>query len=358
MGEPGAGQSLDIERLMTRAKELEASGKHHSEAFGIAALESRIAGWPSPGKSFDGILRVLLYGDFRPPKEPLVVEELGLTVDTTPTTGSFIRAMCVLPARITVANQTLEAVCDAARRLDLFAGVWVLAHWAHGPVRWWSWVTHGTQAAASDELDKEEFLPALRLAREIENAEVQLRVRAALYWLQEPQQGMLDGPQPNALRLFTAYWSAFECLVSAVTTWRPMHRSTRAEKQAAIDALIRSWGGDSGASGSLTSFRIKELHKVVEPGLRQSAAHVFSVLFHDPEQVAKYMHQCFDRADRRNRLYQVRNDISHGNIDASDLLELIRVEARVHELWMIVWGMVGRLLPFGAPVDRDFPVRK
>jgi len=44
--------------------------------------------------------------------------------------------------------------------------------------------------------------------------------------------------------------------------------------------------------------------------------------------------------------------INHGDVDAENLDEQLRIDSRISRLWMIVWGMFGRLIPFPAPVDR------
>jgi hypothetical protein len=55
--------------------------------------------------------------------------------------------------------------------------------------------------------------------------------------------------------------------------------------------------------------------------------------------------------ERQQRLYQIRNDINHGSVDAENPTELVRVEARLRMLWLIVWRMFGCFLPFPAPAD-------
>jgi len=342
------------DRMLARARELQEEGKDSSEANSIVFLEHRIETWVPATKKFDGYLHVLVYGDFRAPEAELSLPELGITIDPTPVEKkTVVRAFCVLKGKITVKEQSLEAVCDASRRLNLFTGVWVLAHWAHSPVRWWSYITHGSHGGVVDKLDEEDCLPAIKIIQGL-HGELQKRVRAALYWVQEPHRSLTDGPQNNALRTFTAYWSAFECLVAAVTADHPMSKPTKPERQKAIDDLLDAWRTNDDPCPTLNRERVTKLNQIVDPGLPVRSEHVFKVLFSDDAQVRKYMDQCFRRSDEQNRLYQVRNDISHGNIDASDLRELIRVEARVIELWLIVWGMFGRLVPFSTPADGDF----
>ena len=66
----------------------------------------------------------------------------------------------------------------------------------------------------------------------------------------------------------------------------------------------------------------------------------------------RYIVECFRLKNRKDRLYDIRNAISHGEVDAENPEELIRIEARRMRLWMIVFGMFGRLVPFRAPSDR------
>lgn len=345
----------ELDKMFARARELENQGEHFAEASSIADLERRIESWANPAKKEENELQVILFGDFQPPESTLTVPEIGLTVLPTPVKKSVARAPCVLEARITIDGHAVAAIQDAARRLDLFAGVWVLVNWAHGPVNWWSYVTHGSSAGASEKLDHVNCSAVINLIQSIPDEYLRNRVRAALYWIQEPQQGILESvTRGNGIRTFSAYWSAFECLVEGISGLIPMKRMTRPEKEDAISSLVQSWTEESASRPKFTCQQVSEMYRIVEPGMRAKARHVFNVLFKDSAQVDKYMDQCFGRTDKQNRLYQVRNDISHGNIDASDPLEAIRVEARVAELWLILWGMFGRLVPFGTPVDRDF----
>ena len=67
------------------------------------------------------------------------------------------------------------------------------------------------------------------------------------------------------------------------------------------------------------------------------------------------MQDCFLREDRGNRLYDIRNAINHGEIDAEDMRELSRVEDRLSRLWIILLGMIGRLVLFSYPLDPNLP---
>ena len=67
----------------------------------------------------------------------------------------------------------------------------------------------------------------------------------------------------------------------------------------------------------------------------------------------RYIDECFRLSERRDRLYDIRNVISHGEVDAENPEELIRIETRLRTLWLTIWGMFGRLVPFPAPVEHQ-----
>jgi hypothetical protein len=69
------------------------------------------------------------------------------------------------------------------------------------------------------------------------------------------------------------------------------------------------------------------------------------------EEADYYIRECFKLPRGQDRLYDIRNAINHGDIDAENPNELLRVEARLGRLWMIIWRMFGRLVPFPAPLD-------
>jgi hypothetical protein len=87
----------------------------------------------------------------------------------------------------------------------------------------------------------------------------------------------------------------------------------------------------------------------VNPGFVGKASHALRECF--PNEAETYIDECFKAEDRRKRLYDIRNAINHGEVDAENPDELIRIESRLKLLWMIVWRMFGRIVPFPAPVD-------
>jgi hypothetical protein len=175
-------------------------------------------------------------------------------------------------------------------------------------------------------------------------AEVRRKLEAALFWVREPRNLLLESYRPDDLRAYSAYWNAFECLVEAVCIVKPRPKSTKSGKQAQIDAFVRQRGG------KLTAEDIQHCYSnIVNPGFVGKASHALSVCFGNEGE--RYAEECFRLSNRHDRLYDVRNAINHGEIDAENPKEILRVEARLGRLWMIVWRMFGCFVPFPAPAD-------
>jgi hypothetical protein len=336
-------ESNPLGALLARVRELTAEGFDHSQAWGTADLERRIDAWP---EAWGDDLQILIYGDFQAPEGVVTVPQLGITVHPEKQTGTVIQsALCVLKANVTVSDKNISSLIDAARRINLFLGTHTLVSWGNAGCGWWSHVTHGTASGASPKLDDEALLPAIESACKLPNR-VRRKIEAALYWIREPRNMMMEFHRPDMLRVFAGYWNAFECLVDAVNTLRPRPEQTRSEKQQAINSFVEA------KSGKLTSGDIVECYQqIVNPGLVGKATHAFNVCF--PEHAALYVDECFKMNPREDRLYDIRNAINHGDIDAENTTELLRVESRLRRLWMIVWRMFGRLVAFPAPAERD-----
>jgi len=146
-------------------------------------------------------------------------------------------------------------------------------------------------------------------------------------------------------RIYSAYWNAFECLVEAVLVLYPLHKLTKSEKQRLIEDYMAK------RDGKITSEDIVRCYQeIVNPGFVGKASHALNMCFSD--EAESYIRECFRLDDRINRLYDIRNAINHGDIDAENPLELLRVESRLHELWIIVWRLFGKFVPFPAPAGR------
>jgi hypothetical protein len=338
-----AEDSDNTDILFGRIRQLRNKGVDYRLAVGIADLERRISMWP---KKWGDHLQILIYGDFKPPEKKISVPQLGITVYPENLRETFIKnALCVLKADVTISDKSVSALIEAIRRINIFLGTHTLVGWGNGGCGWWSFVTHSIGGGVIPKFNEAELTTAINSVCEL-RLDVRQKIEAALYWIREPKNLTLESHKPDVLRVFSAYWNAFECLVDAVLLIRPRKRMSKSEKQAAIDSFV------SAKSGKLTSGDIVECYQqFVNPGIVAKATHVFHVCY--PEHAELYVKECFKMKPRKDRLYDVRNAINHGDIDAENLTELLRVEARLGRLWMIVWRLFGRLIVFPAPVDRD-----
>lgn len=336
-------QSNQLDTLLARVRELSTAGHNHTEAWGIADLEQRIANWP---KAWGDDLQILIYGDFKQPEKIISVPQLGITVFPEKETKTFIKsALCVLKAKVTIPETSIPELIEAAKRINMFLGTHTLVSWGNASCGWWSYVTHGTGGGCTPEFDNSALVPAIDSLCRLPT-KVQRKIEAALYWIREPRNLVMESHKPDLLRIYSAYWNAFECLIEAVLIIRPKPKSSKLEKQAAIDTFM------SQKSGQLTTTDIIYCYKqIVDTGLVGKADYVFKICF--PEHAELYINECFKIKPNKDRLYNIRNAINHGSIDAENMQELLHVEARLHKLWMIVWRLFGRLIKFPAPAECD-----
>jgi hypothetical protein len=78
--------------------------------------------------------------------------------------------------------------------------------------------------------------------------------------------------------------------------------------------------------------------------------------FISSEQASQIIYQCFDIEPKRDRLYQIRNDINHGNIRENSGLDYERVYFRGMLLQNIVLELLNRKL--GHPISLGMSVNE
>ena len=329
------------EQLFTRTRELQSDGLEWLHASGIAWLEERIRQWPP---QWGDDLHVLVYGDFQPPTAALTYPSLGITVHPEKKTNTIIRgATMVLEAVVKIQDKSIPALVDAARRINLLLGTWTLHEWGNGGCGWWSWVTHDTVGGTLMKLTHDGIERSTTAILNLP-PEARRKVEAALFWVREPRNLVLESYRPDILRVYSSYWNAFECLVEAVCIVRSRPIPSKSEKQAQIDSLLHEY------RGQLTAEDIQRCYQnIVNPGFVGKASHALNVCFGKVGE--RYVHECFRLKPDEARLYNIRNAINHGDIDAENPNELLRVGARFQRLWMINWRMFGCFIPFPTPVD-------
>lgn len=326
-------------KVNQRAKELQSDGYEWLRAYGRAWLEHKITQWPT---TWGHDLHILIYGDFEPLKSDLHFESLGITVHSERRTDTVIGCNnCVLDATVRIKEKSMDALVDASRRINVLLGTWTLITWGNSAIRWWSWITHEIGGAIVEPPPHDDLQRAVNSVLRLPPP-VRQKVDAALYWLREPRNLMREFHRRDLLRIYSAYWNAFECLVEAVNILRPRPKVSKSEKRKRIDEFL------SQRSDKLTPGDIEQCYReIVNPGLVDNASHALRECF--GMAADKYIDECFRLTNTDDRLYNIRNAINHGEIDAENIDELLRIEARLTRLWLIVWGIFGRIVPFAAP---------
>jgi hypothetical protein len=133
-----------IDQMMKRQRELMEAGIGTHQAFAFAELESRFEQWPS---NWGDDLQILIYGDFRPPEQEVRFEGLKITVypeNLRETKENLVikSALTVLRALVGIDEKSVAALDDAAKRINVLLGAFILVGWASGACGWWSHVTH------------------------------------------------------------------------------------------------------------------------------------------------------------------------------------------------------------------------
>lgn len=329
-----------LDELMARTRQLESQGLAYSQAHGTAWLEKRISIWKDKwGDNLD----ILIYGDFKPPSNNYRVDELRITIHQEKIEKSVVRsATCVLKATVDIDKLNISSLINAIRRINILLGSWVLVTWGNVPCRWWSWVTHDSGGGVLEPIIHKDLDKAISGVVNL-RPEIRKKVDAALYWIREPRNLLMESLRIDLLRVYVSYWNAFECLVEAIDLLKPQSKLSKNEKQKLIDDYLAPLDGNP------TLNDISECYKkFVNPGFKAKAVNALNVCF--GENAQKHIYECFNHKNKEDRLYQIRNSINHGDIDAENLKELIRIEDRMTKLWGIVWGMFGRLIPFPTPV--------
>ena len=322
---------------------LVASGLREGHARGLAQLELRISGWPP---EWGNDLRILIYGDFDTPLGELEFPNLGITIDPINLTKSFITsAMCVVAARVSVSEKSVSGLADATARIDTLLGVLAALDWGNSGSGWWSHITHGSIAGSAPRLERDRARNVVDALQKLP-VPVAQKVRAALYWIREPRLLLKERHRSDVLRVYSGYWNAFECLVEAICLLRPQPKAGQGEKQAKIDAFFAT------TDRKLDAASISECYnEIVNPSFVAKATYALAVCF--PDSVDRYGMECFRMKPEQDRSYNIRNAINHGAVDAGNPSELLRVEDRHKRLWMIVFGMLGSLVPIDRPLDHD-----
>ena len=234
--QPETKQDREINKYFRRVKELEVEGLEWIHASGIAQLESQIKHWPEEwGDDFV----VLIWGDFEPLDTALNIDHLGITIHPEPLSKTVIKGVrTVHRANVKVSEKSIKSIIDASKRINVFLGIFSLVTWTNCSCGWWSFITHGSRGGGIlTRLSHKDLEMAIDGVMKL-NPEIRRKFDAALYWLREPKNSMLDSYRPDILRIYAAYWNAFECLVDAMCIIKPRDKSNKKQKQQDIEDIF------------------------------------------------------------------------------------------------------------------------
>lgn len=336
-----------LDKITTRAKDLKGEGLDSSHAFDAVVLEENIRNWPS---AWGDNLCVLLYGDFQPPDYTLTYPSLRITVHFEKHTKTPIMgAMTVLKATVGIKEKSVDALIDAAKRINLLLGIYTLHKWNGSGCGWWSHLTHGGQGGVMDKFTHNGAMENSINTVLGHPIKVRKKLEAALYWLREPESLMAQKYRSDILRKYSAHWNTFECLVEVVNLLRPRKTLSDSEKQEQINNFMQD------QDGTITAESIQKCYlNIINPGFVGKAEHALKVCFGDSDG-EYYFQECFRIKPAKDRLYNIRNAINHGDIDTEDLHELMRIDAKLKRLWMINMKIFGLTISRSAPIDPKLP---
>jgi len=321
-------------------------GMSFLSASGQAYMECGIAHWP---QEWGDDLEFLIYGDFQPPSQELVLPSLGIVVYIEPQEHwLFKTARTVLRGRIKLAERTVGGIIDASKKINILLGVHHLVEWGNEGIGWWSQITHYQCRFGFGRPFDIRPMEATILSLLALPEDVRKKIEWALFWIHGAKQ-LSDEIKSSDLvfRRYTGYWNALECLVDAASLLHPVPKISRSEKQSKIDQFLLDKGGKLTIQDIETCYR-----SVVDIGFVGKAHHALSKFFSEKD-TERYYKECFKAKYRKNSLYDIRNSINHGDVDPSDPFEAARIQQAAGRLDTIVWRLFGKILHFNAPDDRN-----
>lgn len=324
----------DLKRFFKRKKELKNSGKGFIAASQIADFEMRIGNWP---KEWGNSIEFIIFGDFLPPSDVLHLKTLCITIYPERIKDFCIKsAFCAIKAKVIVKERSVKAFIEATRKINRLLGIWKLNVYGNLACGWWCFILHGLCGGSRLEKLEEKVLegPFNDIARL--DKKVQQKIDEAIYWIRYPNS-VLASYHSDTLSVYSSYWNAFECLVDAVNIVKPRKKSTKQEKQDLINKYLEE------NPRELKPANIVELHRIVDPGFKEKAEHALKTCFEG--HAGTLIKECFNCESKKGSLYDIRNAINHGDIDAQDYQAMALVSEKQFKLLEIVWGMFRVFLP-------------
>ena len=170
-------------------------------------------------------------------------------------------------------------------------------------------------------------------------------VTRAAWWFRQSQKGWQTGnSNPSVFVTYPQLWNAFEVSVEALCELNAPPSLSRKAKDSAIADFIKNLGRIPTAKDIDVCYRY-----LVNRPFRHQASHALKLVF--GEVADQYENEIFTRSPKKERLYEVRNDIDHGNVIVHLPEERQRIEKASSRLGVIVLDMLCLLTSQSFPVD-------
>lgn len=335
-------------QYMATVKKLREEGKSFIEASELADLDMKINQWP---KNWGKDLQASIYG-FLEIQVKVELPELGITIEPKKEVpkkdeGGFVfGAPYAYSAKVQVSSRDKEGVLDAINRLEKFLSAWRMTEWPGRAINYWCFLFYRS-AGVQTCLDSEKLDNTKRALSAISKyTEHQQRlIWQAAWWLRQCEEPFFNNPNPSVFREYLAYWNALECLTEAICDMGKPKKLTKSQKNTLISNYITQ------INRTPTYEDINKLYnQVVNPGLPQKVKQALSVCFGVVGE--QYHRECFKKQPKESQLYQIRNDIAHGNIVEYEFDKRLRVEEALSRLHIIVNNMLSILSHQSLMLDR------
>lgn len=315
------------------------------EAWEITRLEAALKSWPL---DWGNHLHVSLYGSFTI-LEDIDIPNLGIHVSSIMETGDFVfGASFCYDCQIEVRSRDVKGLWDAINRLEIFVSIVNVVTSYHGgsatkgsgvSVQYYCRFLYDAGAMG---LAVNQYIHTInhflnQLNRHLpEHSQILLRT---MWWIRQARHDLLTGnTNPSLFLLYLSYWNAFECLIELGCRIYPLEKLSKSQKQARITEFFK------GLDTPPTPSDIEKCYReIVNPPLKKRARHVLLSTL-DSEVGEKYYSECFTNSSYGESLYQIRNDIDHGNIVEYNFPTRIRVINGLNRLQPIFLSLLQVLI--------------
>ena len=165
------------------------------------------------------------------------------------------------------------------------------------------------------------------------------KVSAALWWYRKA----CATSHYSVFDSYTAYWNSLEILCDV----SPSRIKEGPEVDKAIQNCLPNQREKIRAGHILECY-----NRFVNYSIAHQMKDALDLMLGEPE-AKQVIHQCFEICPKHDRLYQIRNDINHGNIRENSANDYERVYLRGMLLWHIVMTLLYRKLGHSVSVGTE-----